>query len=91
MQNLVPDAMRLNKFQHVEIPDNSKMFLRVQGRNLPPAPHDIQEADFFSRRSDRILSAEADILRQYQEDQNAIDKSNDQTQNQPDSVDSVTD
>lgn len=74
MQNLVPDAMRLNKFQHVELPDNSQMFLRVQGKSLPTASPDVQEADFFTRKTEKIIQEEQKFLEDYQTYQNQYER-----------------
>lgn len=74
MQNLVSDAMRLNKFQHVELPDNSMMFLRVQGKSLPTGNPDVQQADFFSRKTEQYIQEEQKFLEDYQAYQNQYDK-----------------
>lgn len=66
MQNLVPDAMRLNKFVHVEIPDNSVLFLRVQGRSLPHGSTDVEVADFSSRKIEKLVLEEQQFLQDYQ-------------------------
>lgn len=84
MQNLVPDAMRLNKFVHVEIPDNSLLFLRVQGKSLPQGSSDVEHADFFSRKTEKLVREEQQFLKDYQAEMNRIDSERESSQTQSD-------
>lgn len=83
MQNLVPDALRLNKFVHVEIPDNSVLFLRVQGRSIPQGSTEVQSADFFSRKTERLVQEEQQFLKDYQ----AYANEQDSTRHESDATD----
>lgn len=82
MQNLVPDAMRLNTFVHVEIPDNSVLFLRVQGKSLPQVSSDVEHADFFSRKTEKLVQEEQQFLKDYQAEMNRLDSERESSQTQ---------
>lgn len=68
--------MRLNKFVYVEIPDNSVLFLRVQGKSLPQSSSDVEHADFFSRKTEKLVQEEQQFLKNYQAQMNRIDQEN---------------
>ena len=74
MQNIVPDAMRLNQFVHVELPDNSRLFLRTENMSIPHGPSDVQTADFTSRKTEKLVQQEQAFLQQYQSEMNRLDK-----------------
>lgn len=76
MQNFAPDAMRLNKFVHVELPDNSQLFLRMQGKSLPTPNPDVQQADFFTRKTEQFIQKEQEFLEDYQKYANDLEQEN---------------
>lgn len=65
MQNLVPDAMKLNKFQHVEIPQNNVLYLRTVGKSIPQGSPEVETADFFSRTLDKHVQQEMEFYDEY--------------------------
>ena len=65
MQHFAPDSLRLNKFQHVELPDNSQLYLRTIGKSLPTASPDVERADFFSRKTEQLHNIEQQLYNDY--------------------------
>lgn len=78
MQNLVPDAMKLNKFQHVEIPQNNVLYLRTVGKSIPQGPSEVQTADFFSRTLDQHVQQEQDFYDEYAKQANQQEQQSEQ-------------
>lgn len=85
MQNLVPDAMKLNKFQHVEIPQNNVLYLRTVGTSLSQGSSKVETADFFSRTLDKHVQQEMEFYDEYskqanqQEQQSEYEQQSDQS------------
>lgn len=66
--------MRLNQFVHVELPDNSRLFLRTENMTMPKGPSEVQTADFTSRKTEKLIQQEQEFLRDYQSEMNRLDK-----------------
>lgn len=74
MQNYVNDSLKLNKFVHVSLPQNSRLFLRVEGRSLPSVSDNVDVVDYTNRKLDKLLQTEADFIHQYQDEMNRLDR-----------------
>lgn len=66
--------MRLNVFVYVELPDNSKLFLRTENMSMPHGPSDVQVADFTSRKTEKLVQEEQAFLQRYQSEMNRLDQ-----------------
>ena len=73
--NIVPEKMKLNKFQYTRIPENSEYFGKAQTLRVPPRSSVDVEADFTSRPIDRLNSSIVQSIADYDSYVQSLEKS----------------
>lgn len=81
--NIVPEKMKLNKFQYTKVPENSQFYAKAMSVKLPNRGNEDIVADFTSRNLDKLPSAVAQSYEDYNAYVESLSKSSDTSVNEP--------